>query len=149
MSVEVTISATPLQALDAIQAFAEARRGAGALASFVGYCRDEGGAVTTLELQHYPGFTERTIEARARELAERRGLLALLVLHRVGPIAPGAAIVAVAALSSHRAAALAAVEEMMDFLKTDAPFWKLERRADGAEWIEPTEADRERRKRWS
>lgn len=127
--------------------FTSGRENAGALTSFVGYCRADGGRVETLELQHYPGLTEREIERLAAETVRRHKLLDLLVLHRVGTIAPGDAIVLVAALSVHRAAAFAAVEVLMDALKTDAPIWKREVSADGARWIEPTPADRERRAR--
>jgi molybdopterin synthase catalytic subunit len=116
---------------------------AGALASFVGYCRAASaqGPVERLELDHYAGFTEAEIERLARAVASRHALLDLLVIHRVGAVAAGEAIVLVAALSAHRAAAFAAVSEMMDYLKTEAPFWKREVGPDGARWIEPTAAD--------
>lgn len=119
----------------------------GALASFVGYCRGHthDGVVTALELQHYPGFTEAEIERLARQVSAKHALTALLVIHRVGVIPAGDAIVLVAAQSAHRAAAFAAVEEMMDYLKTDAPFWKREAGPDGARWIEPTSDDYARR----
>jgi molybdopterin synthase catalytic subunit len=119
----------------------------GALASFVGYCRDRshGRAVETLELQHYPGFTEQEIARMAEATLRRRDLKDVLVVHRVGLIQPGEAIVLVAARSAHRAAAFAAVEELMDFLKTDAPLWKREDGAGGPRWIEPTAEDRARR----
>jgi molybdopterin synthase catalytic subunit len=117
----------------------------GALASFVGYCRASDGAVETLELQHYPGFTEKEVERLACIVADRHTLDDLLVIHRVGAIGVGQPIVLVAATSAHRAAALAAVAEMMDYLKTDAPFWKRETGAAGARWIEPTAADYARR----
>lgn len=128
--------------------FAASRNdGSGALASFVGYCRGGGadGAVTQLELQHYPGFTEAEIERLARATAARHGVSDLLVIHRIGAITVGEAIVLVAALSAHRAAAFAAVEEMMDYLKTDAPLWKRESGPAGARWIEPTTEDYARR----
>ena len=121
----------------------------GAMASFIGYCRAHHGdaKVEALELEHYPGFTESEIarivdDVRTRGV--RRGLQDMLVVHRTGRIRPGEAIVLVAALSSHRAEAFAAVEEVMDYLKTDAPFWKREIRDDGAHWIEPTAADQAR-----
>lgn len=119
----------------------------GALASFVGYCRNRshGRAVATLELQHYPGFTEQEIGRIAECAARRHELKDVLVVHRIGVIRPGEAIVLVAARSAHRAAAFAAVEELMDFLKTDAPLWKREDGAGGARWVEPTAEDRARR----
>jgi molybdopterin synthase catalytic subunit len=132
---------------DAELARLSAARGAeiGAVASFVGYCRAASGAIETLELQHYPGFTEKEVERLAREVVHRHALDDLLVIHRVGAIGVGQPIVLVAAMSSHRAAAFAAVVEMMDYLKTDAPFWKRETGAGGARWIEPTAADYARR----
>lgn len=116
----------------------------GAVASFVGYCRGGAGteAVTALELEAYPGFTEREIARLAQKIFEQHVLERLLVVHRVGTVAPGEPIVLVAAASAHRAEAFAAAETMMDYLKTDAPFWKRERRASGDVWIEPSEEDR-------
>jgi molybdopterin synthase catalytic subunit len=128
--------------------FASARdEGCGALATFVGYCRGRAGhrAVTHLELQHYPGFTEAEIERLAHAVAVKQLLSDLVVIHRVGFIAAGEPIVLVAALSAHRAAAFAAVEEMMDYLKTDAPLWKRESDPSGSRWIEPTLEDYSRR----
>jgi len=119
----------------------------GAIASFVGYCRASSpqGTVKHLELDHYIGFTEREVARLASQIAERHGLDALLVIHRVGVIPARDPIVLVAAQSRHRAEAFAAVAEIMDYLKTDAPFWKREAGPDGARWIEPTAADYARR----
>ena len=119
----------------------------GAVASFTGLCRADPG-VTRLELQHYPGFTEREIANIAHAVAARFAIDAMTIVHRIGAMSPGDAIVFVAAGAPHRAEAFAAVEAMMDYLKTDAPFWKREVRADGARWIEPTHKDRDRRARW-
>ena len=123
----------------------------GAVVTFAGYCRgaSKNGEVTLLELEHYPGFTETEIERLARLTAAKHNISDLLVIHRFGAIAPGEPIVLVAALSAHRAAAFAAVEELMDYLKTDAPFWKRETGPDGACWIEPTAEDRRRREEHS
>jgi molybdopterin synthase catalytic subunit len=117
---------------------------AGALASFVGYCRGDG-AVERLELEHYPGFTEAEVARLAQTVAARHGLIDLLVIHRVGAILAGDPVVLVATLSRHRAAAFAAVSEMMDYLKTDAPIWKREIGSQGVRWIEPTAEDHARR----
>ncbi len=132
-----------------ITAFAGSRRDAGALASFVGYCRDEthGRKVAELYIEQYPGFTEAEIERLAGEVARRQGTLDLMVVHRVGRIKPGEAIVLVAALHAHRGQAFEAVRIMMDYLKTDAPLWKKETGPDGARWIEPTDHDHARRTR--
>lgn len=142
---EVRISAAPFAPEAALAEFMRGRDDAGACVSFVGLVR--GGEVTALELEHYPGFTEAEIERIAAALAERYRLLDVLVVHRVGKMAPGEPIVLAAALAPHRADAFKAVEELMDRLKTDAPFWKREWRAGGAHWIEPTHTDAARRAR--
>ncbi len=131
-----------------LNAFMESRGDdIGAIASFIGYCRASSaqGTVKHLELDHYPGFTEREVARLADQIAERHSLDALLVIHRVGLIPARDPIVLVAAQSQHRAEAFAAVAEMMDYLKTDVPFWKRESGPDGARWIEPTAADYARR----
>lgn len=145
--IRVEITAAAFDPHQVLAAFCEGQLGAGACASFVGLCRgrSESGAVQWLELEHYPGFTEPEIERIAGEISARHALLSLVVIHRSGRVAPGEPIVLVAALSAHRAAAFAAVEALMDYLKTDAPFWKREMRDDGAHWIEPTQEDRRRR----
>jgi molybdopterin synthase catalytic subunit len=122
---------------------------AGAVASFVGYCRAEGGAVERLELEHYPRFTEAVIKRLAEAAFQRHGLIDLLVIHRVGAIAAGEAIVLVAASSAHRLNALTAVSEIMDYLKTEAPIWKKEVGADRVRWVEPSVADRQAAARWA
>ena len=130
-----------------ITQFAGSRRDAGALANFVGYCRDEshGRPVKELYIEQYPGFTEKEIARLATEVANRQGTLDLLVVHRVGRIKPGEPIVLVAALHAHRNQAFEAVRILMDYLKTDAPLWKKETGPDGARWIEPTDHDHVRR----
>lgn len=134
-----------------LTAFNSQRRGAGALASFIGYCREdhEGAPIRRLDLEHYPGFTESEIARLMQTVMTRCKLLDLMIIHRTGAIAPGEPIVLVAALAAHRADAFGAVEQMMDYLKTDAPFWKREVTESGARWIEPTNDDRTRRNRWS
>lgn len=131
-------------------AFQRGRSEAGALASFVGSVRDSahGGDVAALELEHYPGFTEKQIAAIVDDARSRFDVIDLAVIHRYGRMLPGEAIVLVAALSKHRREALQAVDYLMDRLKTEAPFWKKEVRPDGAEWIEPRGDDREARARW-
>ena len=132
-----------------VAALGAGRKDAGALASFVGYCRDEtaGVAVHGLHIEHYPGFTEREMARLVDEIAGRFRLKDLLVIHRVGDIKPGEAIVLVAAISAHRAQAFDAVRLLMDYLKTDAPLWKKETGPDGARWIEPHAEDHVRRAR--
>jgi len=116
----------------------------GAIATFAGYCR--GDDVTRLELQHYPGFTESEVRKLAERVVQRHAVDRVRVVHRVGAIPAGEAIVLVAAESAHRAAAFATVNELMDYLKTDAPLWKRAVGPDGARWIEPTADDRARRR---
>ena len=130
-----------------IAAFTADRRDAGALVNFTGYCRAKTGdaAVEELRIDHYPGFTEKEITRLAGEIARRFECPDLLVVHRVGVIRPGEAIVLVAGLSVHRANAFKAVETLMDYLKTDAPLWKKESGPDGARWIEPRAEDHARR----
>lgn len=145
MVVRLTASAFDPQAECA--RFAAGRDEMGALVSFVGYCRAEtdGAAVRALSIQHYEGFTEKEITRIASDVAARFSCPDLLVIHRVGDIAPGEAIVLVAALSVHRANAFEAVEVLMDYLKTDAPLWKKESGPDGARWIEARASDHARR----
>lgn len=131
----------------ALAAFAQGGE-TGAVASFIGYARGEQGAVDCLELEHYPGFTEAEIARMAELVRARHDLFDLLVIHRVGVIPAGEAIVLVAATSVHRAPALAAVSELMDYLKTEAPIWKKEIGAVGARWVEPSEADLQAAARW-
>lgn len=126
-----------------IEALAAGRGDVGAVASFVGLCRDEGGRLAALELEHYPGMAEAEIARVADEAAGRWPLLGLTVIHRYGLVRPGERIVLVATASAHRKAALDAADFLMDFLKTRAPFWKREHLRDGTVggWVEAREAD--------
>lgn len=124
----------------------------GAVVSFLGLARGRdkaGQAVDRLYLDHYPGMTERSLQDIAEAGAERFDVSDVLVVHRCGEIAPGEAIVFVAAASRHRAEAFAAADYLMDRLKTEAAFWKREDGPAGARWIEPAAADHQRRARWS
>jgi molybdopterin synthase catalytic subunit len=123
---------------------------AGAIVTFSGLCRDEGGRLRGLELEHYPGMAEAEI-GRAVEAARARWPLAAgRVIHRHGLVAPGEGIVLVLAASAHRSAAFEAASFLMDYLKTRAPFWKREHRADGSlgAWVEATELDDAAAARW-
>lgn len=126
-------------------------RGVGAVAAFVGTVRDanDGAPVQALELEHYPGMTERAIEAMVDAAFVRFPLHAARVVHRVGPLAPGDQIVLVAVTSAHRGAAFQACEFLMDYLKTQAPFWKKETGPDGvARWVDARSADDAALARW-
>jgi molybdopterin synthase catalytic subunit len=116
---------------------------AGALVAFTGLCRDEDGALAALELEHYPGMAESEIAATAREALERWPLQGLTVVHRSGLVKPGEKIVLVLAAARHRAEAFEAARFLMDYLKTRAPFWKKEHRADGRAggWVEAKASD--------
>ncbi|EKF20315.1 molybdenum cofactor biosynthesis protein MoaE [Nitratireductor pacificus] len=125
------------------------RRDVGAVVTFTGLCRDEGGRLDALELEHYPGMAEAEIGRIAAEAAGRWPLTGLTVIHRFGRIAPGENIVLVVAAASHRRAAFEAADFLMDFLKSRAPFWKKEHAAgEAGVWVEATEKDRDDMKRW-
>lgn len=143
----LVIVEAPFEPLNAVARFEEANAKSGAIATFVGRCRahSQGANVASLELQHYPGFTEQEISRFVEQIMVSNNLHDALVIHRVGSIAPGEAIVLVATASDHRAAALKGVEALIDFLKTDAPIWKCEITSDGEHWVEPTSLDYERR----
>jgi molybdopterin synthase catalytic subunit len=127
------------------------RRDTGAIVTFTGLCRDEGGRLSALELEHYPGMAEAEIGRICREAVERFALLGITTIHRVGKIAPGENIVLVIALAPHRHAAFNGASFVMDYLKTSAPFWKKEHFADGREggWVDAKESDDRARDKWS
>ena len=122
----------------------------GAVASFIGIVRDvnEGAAVGSITLEHYPGMTEKSLTAIAEQAKDRWKLLDVLIIHRVGTLAPTDQIVLVVTTSSHRGDAFAACQFVMDYLKTDAPFWKKETIGDGTRWVDARDSDSEARKRW-
>jgi len=133
--------------LDALTA---GRRDVGAVASFVGLVRDanDGHAIQGMTLEHYPGMTEKALEDICAQAHARWDLLATLVIHRVGPLAPGDRIVLVGVASGHRGEAFAACEFIMDYLKTRAPFWKKEDTPQGGRWVDARESDDEAAERW-
>lgn len=125
--------------------------GAGAVATFTGLVRadaDDRGSVELLELEHYPGATQAALNDLAQEACARWSLLAVTVVHRVGPMSPGERIVFVAAGAPHRAAALQACAFLIDRLKTGAPFWKRETRNGVARWVDPRDGDDMAAARW-
>ena len=128
--------------------FSAGRTETGAVATFTGIARAEAGSTAILELEAYPGFTEAEIGRIADQARERFGLHDLAILHRVGRITPGDAIVFVATAASHRRSAFEACDFLMDYLKSKAPFWKKEHGPDGARWVEPTAQDHADRDRW-
>ena len=146
----IAVQAEPFDAAALLADFSGRAAGAGAIASFTGLVRSEndGAAVSGLELDHHPRLTEKAIEGIEADAVERFGLTALAIVHRHGALAPGEAIVFVAAAAPHRRAALDAVDYVMDRLKTEAPFWKREHGADGSRWIEARHSDLEDKARW-
>lgn len=141
---------TPLLPSEALATFETRLNGAGGVVSFVGYVRPEahGSDVTGLSLQAYSPLTETGIERAITEAETRWPLKAVSVLHRIGDMAPGDPIVFVATASAHRRAAFEAADFLMDYLKTDAVFWKKELTEKGARWIEPRAEDYQDRSRW-
>jgi molybdopterin synthase catalytic subunit len=124
--------------------------GVGAVASFVGTVRDvsDGTRVSTMELEHYPGMTEKAIEAMIDAAHVRFDIRAARVIHRVGPLKPCDQIVLVVVSSAHRGEAFQACEFLMDYLKTQAPFWKKETTTEGARWVDARVADDQALARW-
>ena len=122
----------------------------GALASFLGLVRDmnDGASVSGMTLEHYPGMTEKSLEAIVAEARQRWDIYDALVIHRVGPLKPCDQIVLVAVTSAHRGESFAACEFIMDYLKTQAPFWKKEATADGGRWVDARETDDSAAARW-
>ncbi|WP_157015223.1 molybdenum cofactor biosynthesis protein MoaE [Mesorhizobium xinjiangense] len=133
-----------------IAALSTGRTDIGAVVTFSGICRDDGGRLSALELEHYPGMAEAEIERIARQATDRWPLTHLTVIHRFGVITPGENIVLVLTASTHREAAFDAAAFVMDFLKTRAPFWKKEHLKDGSKgnWIEARETDDASARRW-
>ena len=122
----------------------------GAIATFVGTVRDvnDGASVATMTLEHYPGMTERALADIVAEAKGRFDIVDALVVHRVGRLVPGDAIVLVAVTGAHRGAAFAACEFVMDYLKTRAPFWKKEATPDGERWVDARASDDAAAERW-
>lgn len=132
-----------------LQALSAGNTAIGGVACFVGLVRDIGGSAgAAMTLEHYPGMTEKKLAEIEAEARERWPLAACLVIHRYGRLEPGDRIVMVATASAHRSAALAACEFLIDWLKTKAPFWKLEETADGGKWVEARDSDEAAAERW-
>jgi len=131
-----------------LDAFLRGDGATGAVATFTGTVRGDDGLVA-MTLEHYPGMTEKQRAAIEAEARRRWPLLDVLVVHRFGRMTPGEPIVFVATASAHRAAAFAACEFLMDWLKTKAPFWKLEERADDRRWVEAKASDDAAADRWT
>ncbi len=143
----VRVQAAPFDAGAEMAALLTGRTDVGGIGCFVGVVRGEG--IRAMTLEHYPGMTERALQAIAAEAASRWELLGCTVIHRHGRLLPGDPIVLVLAASQHRQAALDATAFLIDWLKTRAPFWKQEERADGTEgWVQARKADDAAAARW-
>jgi molybdopterin synthase catalytic subunit len=132
---------------DEARAFAAGAAGAGAVVTFTGVVRGDGG-MAAMEIEHYPGMTEKAISAIMDEAVARWALVDALVIHRHGRLSVGEPIMMVATAAPHRADAFAAAEFLMDYLKSRAPFWKKEIGADGAAWVAAKDADEAALSRW-
>jgi molybdopterin synthase catalytic subunit len=128
-----------------------ARPDTGAVAAFVGQVRDlnEGDAVSGMTLEHYPGMTEKALEGIVEQAKSRWDIFDALIIHRIGALKPLDQIVLVVVSGAHRGEAFAACEFMMDYLKTEAPFWKKEQTGRGERWVEARTSDESAKQRWT
>ena len=151
MKVTVRLQREQFDAAAEAAKLARGRTDVGALVTFTGICRgsEDGEPIAALTLEHYPGMAESEIERHAAEAAERWPLVGATIIHRYGRILPGEDIVLVVTTSSHREAAFAAAEFLMDYLKTRAPFWKQVERADGTTWVDAKATDDAAVERWA
>ncbi len=146
----VRVQAQDFDTAKELEAMTKGQTNIGAVVSFTGLCRDEGGVLEALELEHYAGMATAQLNDIAQQACKRWPLEHLLVIHRYGKIPPGKNIVLVIATSSHRQAAFDGASFVMDFLKTNAPFWKKEHFKDGStgQWVEAKDKDDKARDRW-
>ncbi len=144
----VRVQMAPFDAGAELTAFTHGAAGAGAIVSFTGVVRDVAGGLTVMEIEHYPGMTEKAIVAMVADACARWALTDALVIHRYGPLAPCDQIMMVCTASPHRADAFEAAAFLMDYLKSRAPFWKQEVTSDGAGWVAATDADEDALSRW-
>ena len=147
---QVSIQTADFDLSAEIAALRREDKGVGAVCSFVGTVRDrnEGDTVASMELEHYPGMTEKSIEAMVQEAFRRFDILGARVIHRVGLLQPLDQIVLVAVTSAHRGQSFQACEFLMDYLKTQAPFWKKEETSQGARWVDARVSDDAALARW-
>ena len=142
------VSPDPFDIGRELRAFGQGDPGVGAVVSFTGMVRDTDGDLDAMEIEHYPGMTERAIGKIMDQAKSRWSLRDVLVIHRHGILKPGDPIMMVATASAHRTAAFEAAEFLMDYLKSRAPFWKKERRAGSTRWVAATDEDETALNRW-
>lgn len=145
---DVRVQAAPFDAGAELNRFAAGVSGAGAVVSFTGIVRDNGGTLAGMQIEHYPGMTEKAVQAIVQEAAARWRLADALVIHRYGMLEPGAPIMMVATASAHRADAFQSADFLMDYLKSRAPFWKKEITRDGTAWVAARDEDEDALRRW-
>jgi molybdopterin synthase catalytic subunit len=144
----VRLQSDPFAPGELLAAFCQGRRDVGAVVSFTGLVRGEVETVEALELEAYPGFTDLEIGRMADAAALRHGLIDVLIVHRIGRMRPGEPIVFVATAAAHRRAAFEGADQLMDYLKSRAPFWKKSVDVTGERWIEPRPEDYQDAQRW-
>ncbi|MCA0921139.1 molybdenum cofactor biosynthesis protein MoaE [Pseudooceanicola nanhaiensis] len=146
---EIRVQAEAFDAGAELNRFSAGAEGAGGVVSFTGVVRDlPGGGLRAMEIEHYPGMTEKALTDFAAQAMERWALSDVLVIHRFGALAPGAQIMMVATAAPHRRAAFEAADYLMDYLKSRAPFWKKEITAAGADWVAAKAQDEADLDRW-
>ena len=144
----VSVQAEPFDIGAEVAAFSDRAKGAGAVVTFSGLVRDVAGGLQMMEIEHYPGMTDRALRDFAQSAVDRFGLQDALVIHRYGPLRPGDTIMMVATAARHRKDAFDAAEYLMDYLKSRAPFWKRQITADGSEWVAARDEDEDALSRW-
>lgn len=144
----VRVDPAPFDAGAELNRFAAVQSGAGAVVSFTGVVRDVAGGLQAMEIEHYPGMTEKAIAGMVDTALERFGLTGALVIHRHGTLGPDDPIMMVATAAPHRKDAFDAAEFLMDYLKSRAPFWKKEITADGTDWVASKDEDEDALGRW-
>jgi molybdopterin synthase catalytic subunit len=145
---QVRVQSDAFDAGDELNSFTDRCGNVGAIVSFTGITRDISGVLDEMEIEHYPGMTERAIEAIVSEAISRWSLDEAMVIHRHGSLKAGDPIMMVATASKHRSNAFAAADFLMDYLKSRAPFWKKERTSGGSDWVASKEEDEDALKRW-
>ena len=148
MSIRVVVQEEPFDFGAEADTFAAGRTDMGAVVTFTGAVRDVSGTLETMEIEHYPGMTQKALEAIAAEAEARWDLGEILVIHRYGRMGPGERIMMVATASKHRGHAFEAAEYLMDYLKSRAPFWKKESGSGGTSWVAAKDEDEDALSRW-
>lgn len=144
----VRVQSAPFDMGAEVEAFTASATGSGAVVTFSGLVRDEGGTLSAMEIEHYPGMTEKALTQIRDDAMTRFSLDAALIIHRHGALRPGEQIMMVATAARHRADAFAGAEFLMDYLKSRAPFWKKETGTDGTSWVDARDEDEDALRRW-